>query len=190
MSLLDSTYFIGQIHIPSSKYKTTQEYIDRHEKKIIMDLFGYELGTLILDYDANSPQRIKDIVEGKEFTPAYGDYTGTFTGSLPSVLKWNGLLNSSDKESLLAYWVFYWYMREEETKLSISGSGKPKGENSFPIGNNSKAVYAWNKMMDLYGGFDWESPINPSCFNFMYANMDIYPEWIFKRKRHINRIGS
>lgn len=189
MSLLDTTYFTKEIHIPTSKYTTLQSVIDRYEPKMIRDLFGYELALLIKAYDAGtSPQRIKDIVEGKVYTPSYGASMGHYTASGTPKIKWNGLLND-DKVSLLAYWVFYWYMRENETFLSISGSGKSKSENAYDAGDNPKSVFAWNRMFELYGGFTRESSINPSCFNFMKEFESSYPEWVFTYKRNINRFG-
>ena len=177
MSLIDQTYFTGTIAIPASKYEPIPGVIDRYEPQLITDLFGYELAKLIKNYDPlTSEQRIIDIVQGKEFTTRGGD-----------LQKWNGLVNI-EKESVIAYWVFYKWAIEREIIATRSAAIKPKPENSENVSFEAKAFAAYNNMLDLYG-YRGQCYYAPSCFNFMYANQDLNPEWKFQEKRPINFLG-
>lgn len=177
MSLIDQTYFNGTIAIPASKYEQIQVIIDRYESQLITDLFGYELAKLINDYDPlTSEQRIIDVVQGKEFTTRGGD-----------LQKWNGLVNT-EKESVIAYWVFYKWAIERESIATRSAGIKPIPENSENVSFESKAFAAYNHMLDFYG-YRGQCDYAPSCFNFMHANKDLYPEWKFQGKRPINFFG-
>ena len=177
MSLIDQTYFKGTIAIPASKYEPIQGIIDRYENQLITDLFGYGLAKLIKNYDPlTSEQRIIDIVQGKEFTTRGGD-----------LQKWNGLVNT-EKESVIAYYVFYKWATERETIATRTVAIKPKPENSENVSFEEKAFAAYNHMLNLYG-YRGQCYYAPSCFNFMYANQDLYPEWKFQEKRPINFLG-
>ena len=177
MSLIDQTYFTGTIAIPASKYEPIQGIIDRYENQLITDLFGYELARLIKDYDPLiSEQRIIDIVQGKEFPTRGGD-----------LQMWNGLINS-EKESVIAYYVFYKWAIEREIIATRSAAVKPTPENSENVSFETKAFAAYNHMLDIYG-YRGQCDYAPSCFNFMCANQDLYPEWKFQEKRPINFLG-
>ena len=177
MSLIDQTYFKGTIAIPASKYEPIQGVIDRYEPQLITDLFGYELAKLVKDYDPlTSEQRIIDIVQGKEFATRGGD-----------LQRWNGLVNT-EKESVIAYYVFYKWAIEREIIATRIAAIKPTPENSENVSFETKAFAAYNQMLDLYG-YRGQCDYAPSCFNLMYANQDLYPEWKFQEKRPINLLG-
>jgi len=189
MSLIDDTYFINEIALPEGKYKPIQGFISRYEPRIIFDLFGLELGTLILNYDENtSEQRIKDIVTGMEYEVPNDD-CGYFNPSgLLVKIKWNGLINT-DKISVIAFWVFYWYCRENDLGRPVGlGGAKPKLENADNVGFNESSTYAWNQFA-LLAGNEYQSRIVPSVYNFMYEHKDVYPEWIMRQFSSINQFG-
>jgi len=178
MSLIDSTYFIGRIALPIKKYDLIADYITRYENQIIYKLFGYTLGNLIIAYNiSTSPQRIKDIVEGKEYTIT--DYSGVYMPTFGDVtIKWNGLKNTQ-LVSLIAYWVFYNYCLENQTNITAAGGIVPQVEDAINVGFAEKAVFAYRELTLLYG-YRGQLSIEPSCFNFMYENYETYPEWIFE----------
>ena len=115
-------------------------------------------------------------MQGKEFTTRGGN-----------LQKWNGLVNT-ERESVIAYWVFYKWAIERETIATRSAAIKPTPENSENASFETKALAAYNHMLDLYG-YRGQCDYAPSCFNFMYANQDLYPEWKFQEKRPINFLG-
>jgi len=191
--LIDYTYFINDIDIPGNDSGVIDTLVNRYENKVIYDLFGYELGALIIAYNINTPtaseQRIRDIVEGKEYTVSKECLNNEYyaPNATNIKVKWNGLINS-EKKSLLAYWVFYWWTREVESHQSSIGGFSPSVENSNYASLGKKAAAAWHNMLELYGYCD-QSKIEPSCYNFMYEFMDTYPEWVFKPKESINMFG-
>lgn len=187
MSLVDPTYFVRDIALPSGKYDNIQDYIDRYENEIIMELFGYSLGSLILDYDpGTSEQRIKDIVEGKEYNTT--QYDGYYPNGGEITVKWNGLLNE-EKKSLIAYYVYCRFLEENISHVTGVGGGKSALENAERGGLAPKYVKAQNKMMELYGDFYELNKYPESCFNFMYEHKETYPEWVFTEKEKVNRFG-
>ena len=186
MSLIDSDYFVNEIALPEGKYAVIQAFINRYEDQAIFDLFGYELGTLVIAYNiTTSPQRIKDIVEGKEYTISSDAFYKPSGGD--TIIKWKGLVNT-EKKSLLAYWIYYWWCREHESFATNVGGAKSKLENANNVGFGEKAAYAWHEMLKLYGQIN-QPEIIPSCFNFMNEFQTTYPEWVFAPKGNINRLG-
>jgi len=174
MSLIDSTYFAFDINVPASDYNNLDAYITKYEKEILMKLLGYELYKLVAAYDAGtSPQRIKDLVEGKEYTLTSGE-----------LIKWNGLKNT-DKISLIAYYTYYWFVRDNSTSLEGIGNRKLTGENSEAANSGMKISAAWTKLKALYGGFG-ESKYVPSAYNFLSNYEGDYPEWEFDSIGSIN----
>lgn len=171
MSLIDKTYFVKDINIPDSDYSDLTNYITRYEKEILIKLLGYELATLVLAYNVStSPQRIKDIVEGKEYT--IGEYT----------VKWNGLKNT-DLVSLIAYYVFYWWARNNATFTGTTGEMYSKGENALNAELSQRISNAWLRMEDLAQSTEY--PYH-SLYMFLSENESDYPEWVFTPIGNVN----
>lgn len=169
MSFTDQTYYVLDINIPSSTYNNLTAHIAKYEKEIIMMLFGYSLGTLVLAYNVStSPQRIKDIVEGKVYTSSSGDE-----------IKWNGLTNT-DKISLLSYYVYWWYVKNKNSTLQGIGNQKLKGENSENARAGIKMSSAWSRLEDLYGDY-CDNDYDASAYNFLTEHESTYPEWVFEQ---------
>jgi len=171
MSLIDSTYFVKDINIPASTYSDLTAYITKYEKEILMQLLGYELATLVLAYNVStSPQRIKDIVEGKEYD--VNGYT----------VKWNGLKNT-DKVSLIAYYVFYWWARNNATFTGTVGEMKSTGENAVNAPLTQRLSNAWSQLVDLSQSYNY--PYH-SLLAFLTENESDYPEWEFTMLGNVN----
>lgn len=197
MSLIDSTYFNGEILLTNKTAIATDltQAIEQYEKEILISLLGYELYKLVSATPEIEPY--KSLIEGAEFELTFNGITQT--------LKWEGLKNSI-KESLIAYYVYYRYQERNYIKPSGIGTVKPMAENSEVVSPYPKMVNAWNKMIELYGWFPnyWfitsgtnilqpsGTMINdnlPSAYNYMSVNIDSFPEWIFKPLRKINHFG-
>ena len=158
-----------------------------------MALLGYPLYKLLIadctgEGGIPETQIYIDLVNGAEFTHAYrGENT---------ILKWKGLRNTA-LQSLIAYYVFYNYVDRDNTRLYGTGvsiaSTKEGWERASP---NNKLRNAWDRMRKLYGkippeyepvyprpvlGTNLPSVFNsdPSAYNFLFANKDDYPDWIF-----------
>lgn len=171
---IDKTYFVFEINIPDSEYNSLAAYITRYQKEIVLKLFGYELGTLVLAYvDGTSEQRIKDIVVGKEYQLSDG-----------TKMKWNGLQNL-DKISLISYYAYYWFVKNKNTTLQGIGNRKLKGENSDNARAGIKLSTAWFKLRKLYG-YNGQSQYEASAYNFLIEHESEYSEWIFEELGEVN----
>ena len=187
MSLIDRDYFYGDINLPASKYDSKDDFINKYEKELLIKLFGYTLYKLIAAYDKDnptaSPERIRDIVTGKEFE--MDGYT----------YKWNGLINE-EKVSPIAYYVYYYYLKDKQTATTNTGEAKTEKINAINTTSNQKLTQAWSKLKEIIGPFDIGYMISgipfdmneyyQSLFFFMYHNFDTYPEWQYSDIGSVN----
>lgn len=165
--LIDYTYFErGNIKIPqfddSGAVQSELEfYIDKYEKVYLISLLGYDLYKAFMDdFSGGTPQTQKylDLLNGKDYTI---DYNGN-----SQTVHWNGLKNS-DKESLLAYFVYYWYMRSTTQPNTGTGVIMNANENSEVMSAGRKMALAWNSALELYGKI---TPCYSAYFNNQYKD--------------------
>lgn len=200
MSLIDTTYFVGDISLPintnSNLNSNLTASISMYENEILKKLLGYDLWKeLVADLDKDGQpqtQKFINLVNGAEFT---FDYYGHTISE-----KWSGFVNS-DKISLIAYYVYHKYKRNTEAHSTSVGEVKAKGENSYNVSSLSRLVWSFNSMVELYGeiplgvqrrrGFlEIDSylhyNVKPSAYNFLLANKDTYSNWVFEPIAKIN----
>jgi hypothetical protein len=209
MSFIDSTYFVGEINIPNASTDASlAQAITQYEKEILIQLLGYKLYSLLIaDLTGTPPapitQKYIDLFNGAEFTHSYRGQDIT--------LKWEGLKNTA-LQSLIAYYVFYKYVERDVTRLYGAGvSMAPSGNEWQRVSPVNKLIAAWDRMRELYGkippeykrynisySFPEVSNIlslsqvfdcDPSAYNFLFANRDDYPDWIFTPQWNINALG-
>lgn len=167
MSFTDATYYVLENSIPSSTYSNLTTSIARYEKEILQKLLGYELWKLVDAYEAGvSDQEIIDLVEGKEYT--VNDV----------LVRWNGLVNG-DKISLLSDYVYFRWAVERVSVLQTTGAMKLQSENAEPVNITTKAVAAYNRMVNMYH----------NCYEFLTENEDEYPSWVYTDVEKINTFG-
>jgi len=173
MSLIDSTYFTGEISIPLGTNNTLSESITRHEADILRQLLGYDLAKLVVAYaNPGSDQRIIDIVEGKEYT--VNGYT----------VKWNGLVNT-EKVSLLAYYVYMQYTQEKSNPFTNVGFIAPSVEGGGAVSGAFVIQGISNKLREL-AGYACQDALAPSLYNFLINHQSDYPEWVFNEYGLLN----
>jgi hypothetical protein len=199
---IDSTYFVGEIAIPNvdKTIGSINQAIDQYEKEILIKLLGYKLFSLLVadctDGEPASPQYIS-LVKGAEFEHTCYGSTNT--------LKWEGFVNA-EKQSLIAYYVYYQYVLRDITHLAGSGvilSPSGKGSRSSSV---DKLCNAWERMRILYGIIPpnykpyFNRPLrgdslpcvfnaDQSAYNFLFANKVTYPDWLFEPQWNINAFG-
>lgn len=162
MATVDKTYFFGEL-VLSGVQSTAGEaalnlIIDSRERELLLKLFGYELyKNYIAGIAAGSPaQKWLDLRDGKEYTNGSGVLD-----------KWPGLRFTigTSKQSLIANYVYWHYVRDNHTFTTGSGEKKsPLAINAFP---DAKIVRAWNQMVD------W----NYQLHDFLTVNIADYPEY-------------
>lgn len=169
MSLIDSTYFVGDLTIPNTDVDAVQEaltwYITKYEDLFLRKLLGYPLYKAFIagitpDPEA-APQRILDILNGKEYTSLQGFLT-----------QWRGLLITEPEGlSPIANFCHYWFRRNAATQFTGIAEVMTNAENSINQDPNQKMASAWNEMHDQVMQF----------IRFMDTNLalspEVYPEW-------------
>ena len=203
---IDNTYFVGEIEIPNksgpiSNATAITQAINQYEKEILISLLGYKLYSLLMadlgEDGKPQTQPFIDLINGAEFEHTFAGQTMT--------LKWNGLVNA-EKQSLIAYYVYYKYVEREVTHMSGIGNILPGSEKGGRVSSVNKMVNAWDRMRELYGKFSPElrryyerfnshsglyyiHDDQPSAYNFLFANKESYPDWRFTPIWGINAFG-
>jgi len=193
-NLINEDYFIRDISLPTSKEADVSKIkseIEKHQENVLIQVLGYDLYSKFIA-DPASEQRFLDIIDGKEFE-------FNFCGKTIK-RKYVGLVNSQ-KESIIAYYTYFFIVRNNVTFTSNTGEVVADNENSRPASSNQKLTRAWNNFVELSGDImcccfdklDTSSYIHvndhPSLFNFLLANKDVYPEWEFTPSEKINIFG-
>lgn len=136
-ALIDYTYFIGERNIPNTNRAEVLESLNAliavREPEILTELFGYKMYKDFVAGIAVAPWLV--LKNGAEFT-----YAGV-------LLKWRGLVNTQ-KDSLIADYVYYWYMRKNATQTTGVGEAATKTENSNRVSPVRKMTEAYNRMVD------------------------------------------
>jgi len=204
VSIIANTYFNSDINLTSTQItNVVDSWLDIYEEMILKKLLGYDLWVLY-DADLNKDgaidepvaQRFKDLVDGKAFTFEYGGATIS--------TKWQGLRDTTLLKSLIGYYVYFNYRNEEETFNSSAGQKIGLTENSNNVSAVPKLINTWNKMVEWYGQIPTELVYPelfldnsnyihrnsyPSAYNFLLANIDTYPEWVFEPLDRLNIFG-
>ena len=202
MSFIDESYFINEINIPTNdnNLATISQFILRYEKEVLKSLLGYELYTALIadldNYGTPQTQRFIDLVDGKEFS---FEVNGSTINT-----KWEGLINE-DKVSLISYYIYFNYRNQFENVFTGVNEVQSISENSTFVSVMPRLVDTWFNFLQLYGdlpiGINQYNAnflnnesysyynVEPSAYNFLLANLDDYPEWVFKPLGKLNIWG-
>jgi hypothetical protein len=187
-NLITVDYFIREINLPGNvlegELADITPYITQYERLALISLLGYPLyKSLKVGIDAGDPYeevRWKRLITGHE-------YTVTYQGAETTV-KWNGLINSEIR-SLLAYFIFYYYLKFHSTITSSRGSLLANSENAQAFAPGQAMVNAWGFGLDLYGKTT-DDLVTPTAFNFLDKfkddETDGYDGWIFTHLGSLN----
>jgi hypothetical protein len=207
MSLIDTTYFVRDINVPISATPALTTIftnaILRYENEILKKLLGYTLWKEFTDaVDASEvegadplAQKWVDLKDGVDFSFDLDGHTIN--------THWDGLVNS-DKISLIAYYVYYKHRINHESEYTGTGETVLKSENSKVVSPLNKLVRVHSEMLNLYGKIPIKAMMNysfldnanyvhynsePSAYNFILANKEDYPDWVFIPIGNVNSFG-
>jgi hypothetical protein len=197
MSIIDNTYFNEDITLTSGQLTNITDWITVYETEFLKMLLGYPLYKLLIaDQDGNGDQQTEpyvSLVDGADFSFEYAGNTITE--------RWEGLKGVNQK-SVIAFYVFYQYMNQNETFNTTAGQKRNNSENSVSVSPVFKLVDVWNKMVELYGPVpDYRSEffLNndnyvhynalPSAYNYLLANITDFETWVFKPLQKTNIFG-
>ena len=210
MNIIDSTYFQFALAVPKetpAQQAFLANYIQRFEKQYLISALG---ATLYDEFMAGLAeptveQKWLDLLNGANFE--IETYEGkTFT------VKWNGLKNT-EKESFLAYFVWYHLIADGVVKVGNGGGVYADvAENVSKQNPRTILTERFNNGLKLYGTIpsDWDvmgeinayvrnttDDINwmfqPNLFNFIYwtnkKTPDTYENWFFTGLNRLNILG-
>lgn len=195
MRIIDETYFKGNIAIPNIEKDLDSflsSYVDRYEKEILIFLLGYNMYTDLMEAmeEATLPNKWDAILNGATFNV-------TINGKLINC-EWIGLKNDS-KISLIAYYVFFHYLRDNANQFTGLSVIKSDAENADVIDPNNKLVWAWNQARNLAGCYDHELKYATSfiynrdentLFSYLANNISDYQKWHYKPMLLMNTLGA
>jgi hypothetical protein len=151
--LLSKSYFFGQLMIAQLSQSTVEATLNAMIAKYEPIFLDCVLEPTIVDemmiaYNASIAAedpvplipKWQKLLYGSAFVDSYGDSR-----------RWNGLISDNDalvKQSPIANYVYYWYMRDNASQTVGNGEKKNKSENAVDANPNHKMCRAWNEMTD------------------------------------------
>lgn len=167
MSLIDRTYFVGELNIPNTSQAAisslTDLFIEKYEDKWLNEVLGYSLSKAFkAGWAAPVPEsKWFDLVDGVEYTSSDGKTK--FWRGLVSAVSGNVAFDLSP----IANYVYYWFIRNNYTQTATTGEVKPQNENAVIANPSLKMVLAWNEMSA------WVCEL----VDYLNAKKDDYTEW-------------
>jgi hypothetical protein len=124
-----------------------------------------ERGTGPLKLTEATKQSVGGFDKAVNFTPG-GVYTIEFIKPIPLPAP-ASVVVSTNKQSLIANWVYYWYTRDAQTQTTGTGEKVSEAKNSTNVTAITKGMRAYNEMVNK----------NMSLKEFLLSNDADYPEY-------------
>ena len=175
MALIDKTYFKGNRFIPNlneaEPNNRLQEdlmmLMQQSDKDVLSLAFGFEMWEDFKQFinenggiKEETPQNYKDVVNGKTYQKD------------GKTLRWNGILETNPKASLLADIVCYQYHNNNVTQTTENGQVMIGGKLGDKASSVPKIIECWNSFVEKFNGGYRDSP---SGFT-----KDGKPYWVLK----------
>lgn len=216
-NIIDTTYFErGNIYIPNNKdlavepatspsvVTELEEFISIYEYELLLNALGVTLYKELQDHINNILVDVKwqYLIEGRDYTNANGD-----------VRRWVGLNGGEKKQSVIAFYIFTEYLRNDHEIYATVGTVKNEAKNAEIINSTPKFIKAHHKFINAYQGglnssigrvlingfgtigFDYySSSANVSLFTYLSEcnelsdNLD-FPDFEFKVYEKLNSFG-
>lgn len=151
--IIDATYFQkGILYIPNNKdisaapigAPSTQSeldvFIDNYERDLLINALGVNLFNLLvtaMDDLPSADQKWQDLVNGVDYTINSKTY------------RWEGL-KGYNKQSLIAFYVYCQYLRNDESTYTTTGIVKNNSKNAENYDPTGKYIKAWNCFIEQY----------------------------------------
>jgi hypothetical protein len=187
---------IGSV-LPSATAQLNEE-IESIEQSLLLDILGYEqLQELMAQFDEDG-NWVEDPIK-------------KWVDLVDGVDDWKGLRYTigTKKISLIAYYVFFYYLGTDFQTYSTTGMQIPRAENSLYNNPSVKQTTVWNKFIRMYIGDvryglpvlenNWNGDFlnfsgkvignEVSLYDYLMKNRDLYDTTYFTVKTHINYMG-
>lgn len=150
--ILDKSYFIGELDIPTNNDNVEPSlnyFIEKYEKHFLVGVLGYELYLLFIAAIEQDPipTPYKELLQGDNY-----EFMGT-------IYHWEGFKETvvepdpdvdppiiGKYRSIIANYVYYRWMRDKDLQNVGIGVVKTKVENSVRVSVSSKAVRAMSEL--------------------------------------------
>lgn len=177
MSIITTSYFIGDLDLPSRTEVGPAEnlamYISRYEPYFLEQVLGYSFAkdfqaayaaSVLAENPVALTGKWADLLNGAEYD--VDDIT----------YKWSGFRQGAPFYlSPIANYVYWRHRRDTATRTGKVGENAPQVENATLVGPMDKMVNAWNEMVKTLG--EYGNNVPGSLRHFLDNNLDTYPEW-------------
>jgi len=190
--IIDTSYFINNpLQIPNAvvqpaigtntpnNLEKLQTAISNMEYQFLLNALGKVQTTeLLAQFESDGAwivdpiQKWVDLVDGKD--------------------DWLGLRDSTRKTSLIANYVYYNFLLNDQVYYSITGLQRPDAANSNAVNPDTKLTREWNIFLFHYQGYYIgcnPTPKTFSMYNYMAANTDLYDSTYFSIYEYLNAWG-
>lgn len=134
MAILQTSDFVGEYKVSTSRFTELQWYIDNFEKYYLTRLLGADLyAAFIADLTGTTPQ----VPQTTRFLNLFNSFL-----SIPSYT--SALVISEGIKTMLIQFVYFHYVRNSNQYNSIAGQVAPSNENS------TQANYKGTNIIDVY----------------------------------------
>ena len=173
--MIDTSYFIDAINLPSAILKRTANmatYINRYSKQYLVSALGFDLYTAYIAgiAEITPAQKWLDIRDGKNY-------------EVDGIKKeWIGLENDT-KQSFLAQFIFCEIVQQNMNSLSSNGFWSAKNENSNRVQATGLVASEYNQAIEWY---------NQLYYFITEANneaADTYPNFEFTELTTLSALG-
>lgn len=166
-NLISTAYFVGQITLPNSqKPEVTSSinwFIDKYEPECLRKILG---GLLWKAYITSPDEpRMQLITDGSEYKYKNVTYF------------WDGLIQPTKKLSLIANYVYYYFMENSASQNAGVSNIIPKGEQAINFSPQDKMIDAYDYFCDEARALNY----------FLRANIADYPEVTLNELCYIER---
>lgn len=168
MSIIAPSIFVAEIAIAQSENAyvddNIQKFIDKYERKFMLELFGATFYAEILAGLA-------------------------LLDTNPAKAKWISLRDETDLKQMIANYVYYWYKRNETTLSAGISETKPKAQNADVTNSIDKQIRSWNEMVHMVRLFDLSTTVYPNWvrkywrnynYNYWWDGCDLAEIYFFK----------
>lgn len=153
MAIIDNTYFEkGYAYIPNNKNINASPsgspsvsseldfFIDEYERELLINALGVTLyNELQTELPTPTAQKWIDLVDGKDYTIS------------SKTKRWNGL-KGANMQSLIMFYVFCQYLRNDNSTYLTTGIGQSTANNAERSDPSPKYVKSWNLFLRQYQG--------------------------------------
>lgn len=173
MSIVNLTYFqAGSLYIPNNNNLNVeidgvpnsgnelQLFIDIYERELLINALGIDLyNDFQSELPAPTTQKWIDLLNGKDYSINGKNY------------RWDGLIGVN-KQSLIAFYIYCKYLRNNQSVYTTAGVVLPNSANSENVDATPKYIFSYNNFINKYQGEIGEQD-NYSIITNCYGNIGL-----------------